>query len=1398
MGNKIFLAVITAAIACAFFVFCGNSQIMAQDKVFLGVVTGGDSGLPGANQVSLPQFEAQVGKKMSIYANDTWWYTQGWGDFNTLNKGFCDTAWNNGRMPMIIWQPYNPCRNDPCCNPADSNCLGPDGKTHNCTQEVCSYGIANPNDLGIVDHYKKFSLKRIAAGDFDGYIRNWANQIRNWGKPVMMRPMHEMNTTGTLGSCWGNAAYPQTFAALLYDVDCQTKINEPQDAVAAWRRIVDIFRQEKADNAIWVWSVLSWPSAAYGGNNSISLASIFPGDNYVDWIGIECYNTFKESDSDSNWRDCKDIVAPTYREAIALPSSKPLMIVEMGSLEKPGNPSYKSNWITNAIAPSSSGAIINQFPRIKAVIWWNDARLEVGNSSSLAINTSNASVQSFKNAIIGDVYDGQFSLISGRVANANGQPLSNIEIDTCSAGAAITNSAGFWSKAVEKGAGFCARVVDSSLPFGFDYWGGNIKGTGNNTCNADFPTYEWQVAGQNVFTGCSATGQQRLDLASDNSYDFKVNYPACNNWTVVSNLGGVAKFDPVVGLINDRLIVAVIGSDSAAWIREYDLGSGQWSGWYSTGGVLTSQLKIANDNGALALFAIGSDGYVWKEKYNSPLRWDVWENTNSKNLVGFGPDAAIYNGTIYKLIKKQDGSTEISKCEAVCSPACSAGQVCSAGACVAKKNYLHILSSGQSLSFAGIGGAVSTSQPYENLMLSPDVFGTAGPLKPLVENYSNSGFETPASGMADSLYAYDSLKRPVVVGLHGQGGTIYTGLKKGTVPYNNGIAQAAAVKTLIEARGGVYKPIGITIVHGESDAGQGYAGMYESYLKEWQNDYQTDINAIAGSSATLPMFINQMNQLYVAADGGNKLAVAQLNAHKNNPGKIIMVGPKYQYGYCKNVDSANDHLHLTNKETKHVGEMLAKVINKVVFEGKTWDPLMPTKVERNGNIITISYAIPYGQLAIDITNVAKRPNYGFEFHQTGGTVTTISSVALVNNNTQVQLTLNRVPDGTNQRVRYAWTCWDKVSYCGNAADDGYFGGNIRDTDSNVSPEVGSTRIPLYDWSVTFDEPVTNACIPDCSTANAKQCNGNGVQTCTMSGGCLKWSAAVDCGAGKTCSAGVCQNACVPKTCATLGNYQCGNWSDTCNNTINCGTCASGLTCSAGQCVSNCISQTSKKCESGKLYWYNSCNTKEGLFQDCGSDQLTTNYRCRGSWAQRETIKKGCTNNACTRESAWVNAVDCNAAGKICGNGVCVDQSTGGGDGGGAGTIIGKKEEIKPVAKLTRAEILKKINEIMALIAKLQAQLKATTGAQYSCAQISKNLYYGMKNDPQVICLQEVLKAQGYAIIPNGIYDAATKNSVKLFQQKYAKEILTPYGLRYGSGNVGNATMKKLNQIIGNK
>ena len=75
----------------------------------------------------------------------------------------------------------------------------------------------------------------------------------------------------------------------------------------------------------------------------------------------------------------------------------------------------------------------------------------------------------------------------------------------------------------------------------------------------------------------------------------------------------------------------------------------------------------------------------------------------------------------------------------------------------------------------------------------------------------------------------------------------------------------------------------------------------------------------------------------------------------------------------------------------------------------------------------------------------------------------------------------------------------------------------------------------------------------------------------------------------------------------------------------------------------------------------------------------------------------------------------------------------------------------------------------------------------------------MRNNSEVRCLQEFLKAQGPEIYPEGLvtgnFLSLTKAALIRFQEKYALEILMPLGLQKGTGFVGPATRSKINELL---
>jgi peptidoglycan hydrolase-like protein with peptidoglycan-binding domain len=62
---------------------------------------------------------------------------------------------------------------------------------------------------------------------------------------------------------------------------------------------------------------------------------------------------------------------------------------------------------------------------------------------------------------------------------------------------------------------------------------------------------------------------------------------------------------------------------------------------------------------------------------------------------------------------------------------------------------------------------------------------------------------------------------------------------------------------------------------------------------------------------------------------------------------------------------------------------------------------------------------------------------------------------------------------------------------------------------------------------------------------------------------------------------------------------------------------------------------------------------------------------------------------------------------------------------------------------------------------------------------------------QNILIQEGVYSEG---IVSGFFGERTRRAVIAFQEKYASEILSPFGLSRGSGIVGNATRNKLETL----
>jgi len=171
----------------------------------------------------------------------------------------------------------------------------------------------------------------VLSGEYDNYIEAFAKRLKTAGKPVFIRFAHEMNGD------W----YPW----------CGTKIGK-EKYIALYRYVKDKFDAAGVKDAKWVFSI-NWEDVPKEGNSFIAY---YPGDRYVDFVGIDGYN-WGNAKSWSKWRSFKEIFEDRLDEA-ARAFNKPIIISEFSSTSSGGD---KALWIKEALSYIRAGEDVYAF-----------------------------------------------------------------------------------------------------------------------------------------------------------------------------------------------------------------------------------------------------------------------------------------------------------------------------------------------------------------------------------------------------------------------------------------------------------------------------------------------------------------------------------------------------------------------------------------------------------------------------------------------------------------------------------------------------------------------------------------------------------------------------------------------------------------------------------------------------------------------------------------------------------------------------------------------------------------------------------------------------------------------------------------------------------------------------
>ncbi len=254
-------------------------------------------------------------------------FFQGW-DREFPRDAVIET-WRRGALPTISWEPR------PTVQP-----VGPDSDN---TQEP------------------GYALAAIIDGTHDEYIDRFATAVRDLGLPVAIRFAHEMN---------GN----------WFPWSEERNGNDRGEYVAAWRHVHDRFTALGATNAIWIWS----PNVVTARPN-VRLAPLYPGDDYVDWMGMVGY--YRRVYFDDKGHPKEPTFANTYGSTLAelrAVAVKPIVITELGATEVGGN---KPAWIRSLFQGLAANPDVIGFVWFDHSVNGNDWRIESSRAATEAFAT---------------------------------------------------------------------------------------------------------------------------------------------------------------------------------------------------------------------------------------------------------------------------------------------------------------------------------------------------------------------------------------------------------------------------------------------------------------------------------------------------------------------------------------------------------------------------------------------------------------------------------------------------------------------------------------------------------------------------------------------------------------------------------------------------------------------------------------------------------------------------------------------------------------------------------------------------------------------------------------------------------------------------------------------------
>jgi len=228
---------------------------------------------------------------------------------------------------------------------------------------------------------ERYTMARILSGEFDAELTAWGQAAAAQPTPLLVEFGTEVNGFWfPWNGRWNGAGETAGYGDPLQP-------DGPERFRDAFRRVHDLIEGAGAHNVTWFWHVDDdgWPKTPWN-----TIASYYPGDAYVDWIGVSVYGPLT---LDEHWGPgFQAKLDQAYPQLTALSPDRPIAVLEYGARQG----ARKGRWIRNAIASVAEG----RWPRVKALSVWHERwRNEDGTVSNLHIDSDRKALRAYRRSI---------------------------------------------------------------------------------------------------------------------------------------------------------------------------------------------------------------------------------------------------------------------------------------------------------------------------------------------------------------------------------------------------------------------------------------------------------------------------------------------------------------------------------------------------------------------------------------------------------------------------------------------------------------------------------------------------------------------------------------------------------------------------------------------------------------------------------------------------------------------------------------------------------------------------------------------------------------------------------------------------------------------------------------